>query len=94
MRFENGAVVSIEGGLDAALIREYINSWRDPQGYEISHIGWGSHPRALWNAILFQDPLDIIGQDGRTATAIRCSRWERTRPSAARTPPAAIRILP
>jgi 2,5-dihydroxypyridine 5,6-dioxygenase len=67
MRFENGAVVSIEGGLDAALIREYINSWRDPQGYEISHIGWGSHPRALWNAILFQDPLDIIGQDGRTA---------------------------
>ncbi len=33
----------------------------------ISHIGFGGHRRGLWNAVLFQDPLDIIGQDGRTA---------------------------
>lgn len=67
MRFEQGAVVSIEGGYDAFMIRDYIEGWRDPEGFAISHTGWGSHPRALWNAVDFQNPLDIIGQDGRTA---------------------------
>jgi 2,5-dihydroxypyridine 5,6-dioxygenase len=71
MTFENGAAVEIEGSWDAALIREYIEGWDDPEGYMMSHIGWGTHRRALWNALLFQDPLDIIGQDGRTA-------WGRT----------------
>ena len=65
--FEAGRVVSIEGGHDAFLIRDYIETWRDPEGYAISHTGWGSHPRALWNAIAYQEPLEIIGQDGRTA---------------------------
>jgi 2,5-dihydroxypyridine 5,6-dioxygenase len=67
MTFENGAAVKIEGGWDARMIREYIEGWEDPEGYMISHIGFGGHRRALWNAVLFQDPLDIIGQDGRTA---------------------------
>lgn len=67
MRFEGGAAVSIEGDWDAQMIREYIEGWNDPEGYMMSHIGWGSHPRGLWNSLLFQDPLDIIGQDGRTA---------------------------
>lgn len=66
MTFQNGAVVAIEGGLDAFLIRDYIEGWKDPEGFAISHLGWGSHPKALWNSIGFQDPLDIIGQDGRT----------------------------
>jgi len=67
LRFEAGRVVAIEGGHDAFLIRDYIEGWHDPEGYDISHLGWGSHPNALWNAIAFQNPLDIIGQDGRTA---------------------------
>ena len=67
LTFEKGAVVSIEGELDAFLIRDYIEGWQDPEGYMISHTGWGSHPKALWNAISYQEPLDIIGQDGRTA---------------------------
>lgn len=67
LKFEKGAVVSITGGYDAFMIREYIENWHDPEGFAISHIGWGSHPRALWNALAFQDPMDIIGQDGRTA---------------------------
>ena len=67
LRFEAGTVTSIDGGYDAFMIRDYIDGWADPEGFSISHVGWGSHPRALWNAIAFQDPLDIIGQDGRTA---------------------------
>jgi 2,5-dihydroxypyridine 5,6-dioxygenase len=66
MKFENGAVVAIEGGFDALMIRDYIEGWKDPEGFAISHLGWGSHPNALWNSIAFQNPLDIIGQDGRT----------------------------
>ncbi len=67
MRFENGGAVSIEGGWDAQMIREYIEGWNDPEGYMMSHIGWGSHRRGLWNSLLFQDQLEIIGQDGRTS---------------------------
>lgn len=67
LRFERGVVVAIEGGYDAFMIRDYIEGWRDPEGFAISHTGWGSHPRALWNAVAFQEPLDVIGQDGRTA---------------------------
>jgi 2,5-dihydroxypyridine 5,6-dioxygenase len=67
LRFEKGVVVAIEGGYDAFMIRDYIEGWRDPEGFAISHTGWGSHPRALWNAVAFQEPLDVIGQDGRTA---------------------------
>jgi len=66
MHFEKGAVKSIEGGYDAFMIRDYIEGWRDPEGFAISHLGWGSHPKALWNSLAFQDPLDVIGQDGRT----------------------------
>ncbi|MDX6512726.1 MAG: 2,5-dihydroxypyridine 5,6-dioxygenase [Gaiellaceae bacterium] len=65
--FEGGFATKIEGGVDATMINEYISGWNDPEGYAMSHLGWGTHKRALWNAILFQDPLDIIGQDGRTA---------------------------
>jgi 2,5-dihydroxypyridine 5,6-dioxygenase len=67
MRFENGAVVSIEGGYDAFMIRDYIEGWKDAEGFAISHLGWGSHPKALWNSLSFQEPIDVIGQDGRTA---------------------------
>jgi 2,5-dihydroxypyridine 5,6-dioxygenase len=65
-QFQKGAVVSIEGGFDAFMIRDYIKGWNDPEGFAISHMGWGSHPKALWNSLAFQDPLDVIGQDGRT----------------------------
>ena len=67
MHFEKGAVKSIEGVVsDAFMIRDYIEGWRDPEGFAISHLGLGSHPKALWNSLAFQDPLDVIGQDGRT----------------------------
>jgi 2,5-dihydroxypyridine 5,6-dioxygenase len=65
--FEKGFATKIEGGVDARNILEYIEAWDDPEGFAMSHLGWGTHRRGLWNSIMFQDPLDIIGQDGRTA---------------------------
>ena len=65
--FEGGFATKIEGGWDAKMILDYIEGWNDPEGFAMSHLGWGTHKRGLWNSILFQDPLEIIGQDGRTA---------------------------
>jgi 2,5-dihydroxypyridine 5,6-dioxygenase len=65
--FEKGFATKIEGGWVARQILDYIEGWDDPEGFAMSHLGWGTHKRALWNSILFQDPLEIIGQDGRTA---------------------------
>ncbi len=49
MTVEKGYITSIEGdGIDAALIRDYIDSFRDPRAYAISHIGWGMHEGANW----------------------------------------------
>jgi 2,5-dihydroxypyridine 5,6-dioxygenase len=65
--FEKGFATRIDGGWDAKMINDYIEGWDDPEGFAMSHLGWGSTKRALWNSILFQDTLDIIGQDGRAA---------------------------
>lgn len=65
--FEGGFATKIEGDWNARMILDYIEGWNDPEGFAMSHLGWGTHKRALWNSVLFQDPLEIIGQDGRTA---------------------------
>jgi 2,5-dihydroxypyridine 5,6-dioxygenase len=45
----DGYVADIEGdGMDAALISSYLESFNDPRGYAISHIGWGLNERANW----------------------------------------------
>ncbi len=49
---KNGYITKIEGdGMDALLIKNYIDSFNDPRGYAISHIGWGSNERANWHHI-------------------------------------------
>jgi 2,5-dihydroxypyridine 5,6-dioxygenase len=65
--FEGGFATKIEGGRDAKMILDYIEGWNDPDGFAMSHLGFGSTKRALWNSLLFQDTMDIIGQDGRAA---------------------------
>ncbi|MEO8523194.1 MAG: hypothetical protein ABI460_00605 [Caldimonas sp.] len=50
-----GHIVRIEGGVDAALMREWLAegetgpSDRDP--YAVSHCGWGLNPQCRWDAI-------------------------------------------
>lgn len=49
LRIENGMVVEISGtGMDAELVRSYINSFHDPRAYAVSHIGWGLNEKARW----------------------------------------------
>jgi len=46
-----GYIRSIEGGEDATLLREQMASFRDPEAYAVSHIGWGVDSRAEWDTL-------------------------------------------
>lgn len=48
---EQGRIVDIRGGLDAELIKSYMDSFADPRGYAVSHIGWGLDERAQWHGL-------------------------------------------
>lgn len=62
---ENGYATRIEGGLDAEMLREYVATFKDPQAYAISHIGWGLQPRASWTTLGLYDREATIGMDAR-----------------------------
>lgn len=63
---EAGYATRIEGGVDADLLRDYMETFADPEGYAISHIGWGcSRVRA--------------GRRSGCTTARRRSGWTRAR---------------
>ena len=51
LRIEKGYLRAIEGGPDADLLDAYMRSWNDPEGYAVSHLGWGLDERAVWNAL-------------------------------------------
>jgi 2,5-dihydroxypyridine 5,6-dioxygenase len=48
---EEGLITRIEGGIDAELLRQWLDSWHDPRAYHVSHVGWGCDHRALWNRL-------------------------------------------
>lgn len=64
-RIENGFVTSIEGGVDAEILSEYMASYNDRDAYAMSHIGWGLQPRAKWSTLGLYDREATIGMDAR-----------------------------
>lgn len=62
---EAGYVVDIAGGIDACLLRDYMEAFEDPEGYAISHIGWGMQKRARWSTLALYDREQTIGMDAR-----------------------------
>lgn len=68
---EDGHVVSIEGGVDATLMREWLKRGEEFDGdrdpYAISHLGWGLNPQCRWDSIaLYGDAPE------RSRAASRC----------------------
>lgn len=51
LTIEKGFIQDIRGGLDAELLRSYIESFDDPRGYGMSHVGWGLDERAHWHGL-------------------------------------------
>lgn len=48
---EKGVIRDIRGGLDAELVKSYMESFGDPRGYGMSHVGWGLDHRAQWHGL-------------------------------------------
>jgi len=46
IKIEGGRIVEIEGGADAAMLRNWFEQWNDPNSYVIAHIGFGCETRA------------------------------------------------
>jgi len=62
---KNGYAVKIDGGMHAEMLAEYMASFKDPEAYAISHIGWGLQPRANWTTLGLYDREATIGMDAR-----------------------------
>lgn len=67
LAIEKGVVTKIEGdGLDAEIMRDYMESYEDPRAYAISHIGWGLNEKAQWGRLATTSNLaGELGMDGR-----------------------------
>ena len=52
LTIEQGRIVDIRGGVDADLLRDYMESFDDERAYGISHIGWGLDHRARWSGFV------------------------------------------
>jgi 2,5-dihydroxypyridine 5,6-dioxygenase len=65
MRIAEGFIDEIDGELDAAFVRDYLESFNDREVYRTSHIGFGMHPAAQWNALSFYDRRETMGMDAR-----------------------------
>jgi 2,5-dihydroxypyridine 5,6-dioxygenase len=65
LEVEAGFVKRIVGGFEADYLRDYMDYFRDPEVFGISHIGWGLQPRAQWTAMGLYDKNDGIAMDAR-----------------------------
>jgi 2,5-dihydroxypyridine 5,6-dioxygenase len=66
LHVEQDFIVRIEGqGLDAELMRSYLEAWGDREAYAVSHVGWGMNPRARWDALQLFDKADCNGTELR-----------------------------
>jgi 2,5-dihydroxypyridine 5,6-dioxygenase len=55
LTIEAGHISRIEGGLDATLMRDWLEEGKESAGdrdpYAVSHLGWGLNPQARWDSI-------------------------------------------
>lgn len=61
----DGFVRDIRGGVDAELMREFMQAYNDPEAYAIAHVGWGMQPRCYWHTLSLLDREQSTGMDAR-----------------------------
>lgn len=65
LTIQGGYVRSIQGGLQAEILKEYMATYEDPEAYAVSHLGWGLQPRASWAMLGHYTKETHIGMDAR-----------------------------
>jgi 2,5-dihydroxypyridine 5,6-dioxygenase len=64
--FEADHVVDIRGdGVDAAMLRDYMAMWNEPEAYGLSHVGWGLNHDANWWTLGTMHPVRGDFAEGR-----------------------------
>jgi 2,5-dihydroxypyridine 5,6-dioxygenase len=63
---KDGYITNISGDFDARYLRDYLDSFEDPEGYAVSHLGWGVHARAHWTALGLYDKRQTNGMASRS----------------------------
>lgn len=59
---EGDRVTRIEGeGLDADLLRSYLEAFDEEEAYCVSHVGWGLNDGARWDALALLDKRETNG---------------------------------
>ena len=65
LEINGGYIRSITGGFDAALLRDFMGQYNDPEAYAVSHLGWGLSSRAQWSQLAVLGKA-TNGNDGRS----------------------------
>lgn len=63
LTIRKNAIVTIEGGQEAEMLRSYLASYNDPRAYMTSHIGWGVNENVAWTTSA--TTLNSYGQEAR-----------------------------
>ena len=65
MTIESGYITRMTGGVDADLLRDYMDNFDDKEAYAVSHVGWGLQKRARWSALGLYGREATIAMDAR-----------------------------
>ena len=65
LEIKDGFITSIEGGFEAKYLRHHIESYKDPNAFAVSHVGWGLQPKAKWTGLGMRDKAQSLGMDAR-----------------------------
>lgn len=63
---EKGWITDIRGGLEADIVKAYMDSFKDPRGYGMSHVGWGMNPKAKWHNFVPGEFPGGMGMEARS----------------------------
>lgn len=66
LTIREGFIREIEGELDAQYLRDYMASFRDPEGYAVAHLGWGLHAMARWTGLGMYDKRQTNAMEARS----------------------------
>ncbi len=66
LKIEAGYIVGITGGVDAELLKTYLEGFGEPDAFAVSHLGWGLQPKARWTSMALYDKSPSIGMEARS----------------------------
>ena len=66
LTIEGGYIRKIEGEFDAQYLRDYMAKFDDPEGYAVSHLGWGLQKKAHWTALGMYDKRQTNAMEARS----------------------------